>query len=788
MNIKTLIYQYKLPLNLSNEIDELELFISRFKKGLLSESELKAHRVPFGVYEQRIKGLYMIRIRCPAGIITPSQLQIIGKLAKIYGLGRIHITTRQEVQLHDITIENIIPVMRKLLSVGLTSRGGGGNTVRNITASPDSGIAIKEEFDVAPYAVELTSRMISLPNSWLLPRKFKIAFSNSLLDNAYATVNDVGFIACNKDGVRGFRVFVAGGMGRMPQAGDLLHDFIIDNEVFTVAEAIKRVFFEYGNRRNKHSARLRFLYNSLGKEQFFNFYLAKKEEIIRENHPAFFLEKLPETTVEYNLSEQIISDKTDDFLQWKKRHVFNQRQDGLYAISIPFELGDISAEKAMFLGESLEPFGNDVIRFTQEQNILLRNIPERYLGNIYNIVKEVSQQYNKPALISNAVACAGASTCQLGICQSRGALAATIHKLTMSRIDLDKIENFRLHFSGCLNSCGQHSLASLGFFGKVGYKNENAYPSYFVVAGAVVDPRNKTKLAEKIGEIAAKNVPQFVEEFLIHYISHKDLYLSYDEYLREDGKQYLIKLCDKYKIVPDIRADESYYHDWGSEQLFSTADRGTGECAAGIFDLIDYNIDRMRSSLTKLSANNTSNQKNTLFIDAVISGIKAFLITKGIEPNNNEQMFTLFKNNFIDTGLISNSFSFIVESACYKKDNLEMYKKEILEFCKEIETLYASMDDNFQFHRTIPTSKKMTNENKIHIDLKKDLRGVACPMNFVKTKMALSQLKTGQILEILLDDGTPIENVPKSIEGEGHIIVNKIKIGDFWSVTIKKGC
>ena len=223
---------YTIPSSLKAEIDELESLISGFQKGSITEAELKAHRVPFGVYEQRKRGTYMVRIRCTAGIITPLQLKRVAELSLRFASGSLHITTRQEIQIHDVAIDDLGAIIRELADAGLSTRGGGGNTVRNVTAPWDSGVAPGEIFDVAPYSVALTSALIARADSWILPRKYKIAFATSEKDNAFATVNDLGFIAQINNGVPGFRVYVAGGMGRQSQPGHLLHEFVGTSEIF----------------------------------------------------------------------------------------------------------------------------------------------------------------------------------------------------------------------------------------------------------------------------------------------------------------------------------------------------------------------------------------------------------------------------------------------------------------------------------------------------------------------------------------------------------------------------
>ncbi len=772
---------YEIPSSLYGEIDHLESLINRFRNGEINEAELKAHRVPFGVYEQRTKGLFMVRVRCAAGIITPAQLKGVGSLANQYGSGRLHITTRQEVQIHDIALINIVPVIRGLLEFKLASRGGGGNTVRNITASWDSGIAPEEEFDVTPHAVALTSKMISISGSWLLPRKFKIAFSNSAVDNAYATVNDVGFVATIRDGVRGFKVFVAGGMGRMPQAGELLHDFISEDKIFEVAEAVKRVFSEFGNRRNKHTARLRFLYNSLGRARFIDLYETKRREIRDENQGEFSIITRPQfLPQEVSLKAQIVQD--DSFKLWRSRYAIAQSQSGLFAVRLPLTLGDLSGGQAIELAGELEAFGDDTIRFTNDQNVALRNIPEAFLGNIYHLAVRLFPQHTLPPVLSGAVACAGASTCQLGICLSRGALLATVERLWKSGLNLDTLGKFRLHFSGCANSCGQHGLAHLGFSGKVGRKGDDVYPAYSVVAGAMINSDGETKLAQRIGDVAARDVPQFIEEFLSHYILNFNKYSSYHQYLDYEGISQLRILCDKYSLVPEKNRNDLYYVDWGAREQFSLQGRGTGECATGLFDLIDLEIARMREA-RKLLIDEGNEAGETVIYDAIVHAAKALLITQGAEAAGDLHALQLFERFFISTNIISERFRGLVSVASGGLEHCaSLNHEDVIALCDKIESLYSSMDETLKFHT--PSDTKVSDAERV--DMEKDLRGVVCPMNFVKTKLALSQLGTGQVLKVLIDNGEPAENVPLSLKAEGHEIIRQQKENGFWSIIIKK--
>src|SRR5208282_2717541 len=505
----------------------------------LDAASLKARRVPFGCYEQRKDGAYMLRIRCPGGALTPSQLRTIATLSSRYGAGHIHVTTRQEFQIHDLKLEDVVPVMRQLLNAGLTTRGGGGNTVRNIILSPDAGVSPDEVFDPSPYAFALTSHLIAQPNSWVLPRKFKIAFSNSEKDSAYARFNDLGFIVAEQDGVLGFRVYVAGGMGTKPEVGHLLHEFIPADDVYFVAEATKRVFDKHGNRKDKHAARLRFLWKQLGEDCFRQLYERELRELRQEGHGPPELPKL-ELPEEGPRAETVsfspVQDESPEFQRWKSRYVAPQKQPGLCSALVPVLLGNLKNEEAIGLALFLEPFGNDVLRATLGQNLRLRNIPEQYLGNVYSVVKNVSELASAPALLANSISCTGADTCKLGICLSKGALRAVASRLTEPGLDLDQIPEFTVNLSGCPNTCGQHMAADLGFYGQVGRKDQRMFPAYGVVAGAVVGG-SEARLARHLGRVNARDLPRFVGDVLGIWIQQKPRFTSFAAYVDAEGAE-----------------------------------------------------------------------------------------------------------------------------------------------------------------------------------------------------------------------------------------------------------
>jgi sulfite reductase (ferredoxin) len=781
---------YEIPPTLEAEIDDLEAQIHRFKNGKITARELRARRVPFGVYAQRTAGTFMIRLRVTGGCVTPFQFKTIAGLAAKYGSNAVHITTRQALQIHDVALENLTAVIRQLHEVGLSTRGGGGNTVRNIMASWDAGITADEVFDVTPYALSLTSRLIAEPDSWLVPRKFKISFSNSAEDNAGATLNDLGFIAHIKNGRKGFRVYVAGGMGLKPRVGNLLHDFLPAEQTYLATAAVKRLFSKYGNRRNKHAARLRFLWKKLGRDKFVELYHQEFEELQKQPVEPFIVSQI-ENKPQPDISLEPVEKQSPDFYLWKQRYVKKQKQTGLYSVLVPILLGDLKSEDAVTLADFLNNFGENVVRCTISQNLNIRNIPGEYLGNVYQVVAAITDLSTRPQFMANCIACAGADTCTLGICLSRGAMRAIDRKLKHSKINLDDINNLKLHISGCPDTCGLHMSADIGFQGKGSRKNQIVYPAYNIVAGAVTRDGH-SRLARKIDMISARDLPDFVVEFLDLYLLKKDKYASFAAYIDDCGQQDIKNICDRYRDIPDFDQDKHYYFDWGARDVFSIVGMGMGECSAGLFDLIDVDRDIIKKKQNEIKSLTNSDKINAAIYSITLSSARMLLITRGVEARSDHEVFHEFGKHFIEAGLVEARFKKLIAAAQSRDfEQLRKLEHQVRELASAMEALYASMDDSLGFPAEKEAQIKERNLVESVADdgdeVFRDYRKVACPMNFVKVKLDLAAMTTGQLLKVLLDDGEPIENVPRSVADEGHAIVEQQKEGDHWSILIKKG-
>lgn len=784
---------YKLPASLTADIDYTADLIKQYKEGKITGAQLKSNRVPMGIYEQRADGHFMLRIRCTGGLIKPEQLRRVAEVGKGIGCSHIHITTRQEVQIHNVDIDDAIPSLRKLQEVGLGTQGGGGNTIRNMLVNDQTGVTTEEAFDVTPWAQALTTRLIAEKDSFTMPRKLKIAFDIDTRSANFALVNDFGLIAKKQDGVEGFECYLGGSVASDPHLGWKVFDFLPATEIFMAVKAAKNFFNENGNRKNRHKARIRYIFYKLGEQEtidlYHKYYDALKGDASLTLEPD--AEVLPIKTPAEPESEGV---DAFAFGLWKLRYAKAQ-PNGLWNFVIPVLHGNAPAETFIKIADILTPYGEDVIRFTPRQDIQVRNVPESHLAGLYKQFKALGFDMDEPVVISHIASCTGADTCRLGICLPKGAVVVIDEALKESGLDLDKASDVNINLNGCTNMCAQSVWAGLGFSGRIGRSGDHAYPAYTVWAQV----KGTQQLGVNLGWISARSVPAFVVDYIAAYIGKKEQYGSHDEFLKAEGESVIKSLIEKHKPVPTFAKDKNYFFDWGAEEIFSLSSHGKAECSAGLFDIIELDEQIIVNQFKKLEtpgANIAEALKEMAF-----SASRMLLVTRGVEPRDEKEVYDQFIELFINAGIVSKEYTSLVLDAKEGKD-LTSRRTEVESLAHKIIELYKGMDDSLQFKtadlpaaEATPT-KVAKEESKQEVsaapadpnsaDVKKDFRGVACPMNFVKTKIALSPMKSGQILEILLDDGAPIQNVPGSVRGEGHEVLSTTMTDGYWKVLIRK--
>ncbi len=854
---------YRIPSTLKGDLDYTQSLIDQFKTGDIQAGQLKSNRVPMGIYEQRKNQHYMLRLRCAGGLVTPEQLAKIAFVGHQLSTSHLHVTTRQEIQIHNVDIEDAVPALRKLEKIGISSAGGGGNTVRNMMVDDRSGLTAEEEFDVYPYVEELTSRLIAEKDSFTMPRKYKVAIDTSVDTANYSYIADLGLQARIKDGKRGFRVLIAGSAASNAHTGWEVFDFLPEKDLYRAAKALKNWFHKYGNRRNRHKARMRYVFYKYGTEEAKRLYLEefealKKDPSIDFVAPALPLEHhkpsfSPLSEKEMKSEERRVNNSSDffdseTFETWKRRYTHKQTnaeglKENLWYAYIPLRHGNNSTDFFAEVAEYLNNYGNDVIRFTKKEQIQVRNIPEEYLTNIYAFFKKLGvYQIDYPVVVTNLTCCTGADTCRLGICLPKGAIDAIAKQLLSSDLNLDTIPDFELRMNGCTNICALATWGDLGFSGRVGRVGDDPYPAYTVW----LPVKGKHEIDLQQGYIAAKKIPAFVENYLRDVIQEQANYANYYDYVAKRGAVFIKELIAKYKEIAPFTEEPDTFYDFGDDEKFSLIKYGKAECSAGLFDIIEIDQDTIREKRKEVdqllqdktlkestSANQEqANKVEKLLHDIVFSENRMLLVTRGLDPRTDEDVYNGFEKEFIAAGIIPQKFKVLTEKA--RNNNSLIAEKPLIdELAQLLNDLYQNMDDSLQFKLSSDSSQTDAKDSKekdnqkeksvksvcvsksknandksgssvksvgqkngseneekesaaISPDVKKDFRGVMCPMNFVKTKIALTPMQSGQILEILLDDGAPIENVPGSVKGEGHTILSTEKIENYWKVLIRK--
>ena len=815
---------YRIPSTLDGDLDYTQSLIDQFKAGEIQAGQLKSNRVPMGIYEQRKNQHYMLRLRCAGGLITPEQLAKIAFVGHQLSTSHLHVTTRQEIQIHNVDLQDAIPALKKLEKVGISSAGGGGNTVRNMIVDDRSGLTADEEFDVYPYVEELTSRLIAEKDSFTMPRKYKVAIDTSVETANFSYIADLGLQACIKDGKRGFRVLIAGSAASNAHTGWEVFDFLPEVDLYRAAKALKNWFHKYGNRRNRHKARMRYVFYKYGSEEAKRLYLEEFEKLKKDGSIDFHAPTLP---LEYHKPAfGAITDNSDAFAKWKQRYAHKQTnseglKENLWYAYIPLKHGNNSTDFFAEVAAYLANYGNDVIRFTKKEQIQVRNIPEEYLPNIYQEFKKLGiYQVDYPVVVTNLTCCTGADTCRLGICLPKGAIDAIAKQLLASNLNLDAIPDLEIRMNGCTNICAVATWADLGFSGRVGRVGDDPYPAYTVW----LPVKGKHELDLQQGYIAAKKIPEFIEDYLRDVIAEQANYTDYYDYVAKRGVEIVKELLTKYKEIPTYNENPDTFYDWGDDEKFSLIKYGKAECSAGLFDIIEIDQDTIREKrkevdglgvstedLAKLSVEDKAKAEKLLH-DIVFSENRMLLVTRGLDPRTDDDVYNGFEKEFIEAGIIPQKFKILTDKA-RQNESLIQEKPLVDELADLLNDLYQNMDDSLQFKvstdnadskakeeaKAVESKVKETSEieksvesvgenntEAIEPDVKKDFRGVMCPMNFVKTKIALTPMKSGQLLEILLDDGAPIENVPGSVKNEGHTVLSTEKVENYWKVLIRK--
>jgi len=479
----------------------------------------RAYRAGMGIYEQREAGKFMVRVRIGAALATGQQLERIAELGKQYGNGILHVTTRQDIQIHGISVEDTPDVLEGLLAVGLASRGGGGNTVRNVTACSRAGVCPSELFDVAPYAIAAAEYLLASESSFTLPRKFKLVFSGCPEDCAFASIADLGFFAHQQDGVDGFAVYCGGGLGSKPSIGVKIEEFIPGADIFKVAQAAKQLFSKHGDRENRNKARLRHVLGRVGVDEFIKLYRVERAEVDTDG----LSQETPEIR---DIESRYASTAAPERDITDLRCVSPDKTPGRVTLRLWVANGDIPSDDLACVARVAEQYGQGLVRTTQQQDLLIAGIAHDDIAKVIEDLKGLSIDVSGAG--AKVVSCTGASTCRLGLCDSRG-LAGVINEKLSGRHLPDQARSTVIRISGCPNSCGHHNISELGLQGRIKRVANRPVPSYNVLIGGRMY-EGAARLGEVIGCVPAARVPDMLAEAMAGEIDDEQLKAIVEKY------------------------------------------------------------------------------------------------------------------------------------------------------------------------------------------------------------------------------------------------------------------
>jgi len=802
-----------IPTEILEEIETFEEEVTRLQSGETPGDVFKPFRLQFGIYGQRQPDVQMVRIKIPFGGMTANQLRQVAIIADTYATGVGHVTTRQDIQLHFVSLPHVGTIMRKLAEVGLTTREACANTVRNVTACALAGVCPGEVFDVTPYAKTVAYHLLRNPLNQSLPRKFKIAFSGCKQDCALTPIHDVGLLATrNTQGQIGFKMVVGGGLGSTPRLAKLLREFVPLEDLIPSIEAVLKVFDNLGNRKNRSKARMKFVIDKLGFEEFKKRWETTYESMLQSGATKRGMEVsvypdappliMPTKSgngasgagnghhaVKGTSNGSTATEESEGFGRWRKGNVIAQRQEGFYTAAIKLPSGDITTEQMFMLADLIERFSNGNIRTTINQNFIVRWIPESYLQPFYHELAKHGLGDPGAEGVEDIVACPGTDTCGLGITSSKG-LARALAEVFPAGNTPDDLKGVNVKISGCHNSCGQHHIATFGLHGVGKRVADHVAPVYELHMGGKVN--GTAAIGQLIVKVPAKNVPAAVNHILDLYRRDRKDGESLPNFIERTGKLKLKDELIPYTILPSYQEDPTFYVDWEGDQEFTVEDLGPGECAGGALEMIDNRILEAEQELYQARLLAEKHQYAIAInkaYRAVVAGAKAILVTEGIDPNSDEETLSECDRLIAAKGLIPEAFHSIAEkfgdlgtketSPDFTKAKMA-FAKQFVDVCREA-TEQIGQDLKLQpvelgegqSETNGTPSPDQTPEEAASSATVYDLRGVACPMNYVKTKLKLEMMDDGEQLEVWLDAGDPIRNVPQSLRNDGHKVLKQ---------------
>lgn len=573
---------------LADEFDDFDTEADKFLDGQTPEDQFIGFRLKQGVYGQRQPGVQMVRVKLPFGGVTPDQMDAFANVVERHApLVKGHITTRQNIQIHHVPLSEMKELIREISSVGLSSREGCGNTVRNVTGDPWAGVCTDETFDPTPYVTAYVRYFVRHPTTQLMPRKIKTAFSASDADRAIVGIHDIGFVPVIRDGVKGFRLVVGGGTSIMPRVAPTLAEFVRadDGEYIKVTEAALRIFDRQDWLRvNRARARIKVLVDKVGIEAF-------REMVDRElegdwvDQRDFSIDHLfneiDEAATAPAAPENPGAPNGDasEFELWKADSVQAQRQEGFSTVLVRVIRGDLTPEQFRGLGQIMRDYCGGNARTTVDQNFVLRWVRDEALYDVYARLRDLGLSDAAGSKINDVVSCPGTDSCKLGITASMGLNRALQQRIDEMNITDPLTRKLHLKMSGCPNGCSQHHIGNVGFYGASIKVGGHTMPAYIPHIGGNFEGGDVVYGARLKVRLPAKRVPDAVERWIRMYESERDEGEEFNDFATRVGTARFEDEVRELALPAEFNLDNLLqFIDWSRRDPYKV-ERGEGECA-----------------------------------------------------------------------------------------------------------------------------------------------------------------------------------------------------------------
>ena len=644
----------------------------RYDNGLRHDGQ-KQNKIPFPTRATKGPNTEwdapgMLRIKIPYGGLNTEQFLVLAEIAEEYSDDILHVTTRQDFQIHYAHIEDMPEIFRRLAAVGITTQEACGNSIRNITACPFAGVCTDNAFDVSPYAQAAYEFLLGHPDCQEFGRKFKISFSGcSDQPCGLGYMHDIGFVA--KQGMkssedRGFHVLIGGGLGAIPVQAKTFYDFMPEENLLKFCQAVARVFARYGEKKNRNRARLKFLVNDWGIEKFTEEVEKEMKVMPHDDRWTDYLKDIPkykELPKEIEEGEEITEKSDPEYDLWIQNNTQQQAQEGYVIATISLPLGDITSNQTRKLVELSRNFISDTIRTTVDQDLVFRWVREEDLPALYQGLKAINLADADNDSINNIVACPGTDTCKLGVSASRGLAGELRDQLKSKKLDLpESVNNLSIKASGCFNSCGQHHLADIGFYGVSRKAGDYMVPHFQLVLGG---QRRENAAAYGLAMLAVptKAVPETIATLTKYFYENKKKNETFQDYIKRLGKVEIKKLLQHLTKIPTYDEDPDFYTDWGDTRTYTKKDIGVGECAGEIVSGVEFALSTAEREVFEAQVSYDANKLEDAYEKALNSMLHAATglvkeINQDVKPGY-KSIQDEFKTHFVDTELFKDPFA-----------------------------------------------------------------------------------------------------------------------------------